>query len=71
MSHQSRAHIALAGDPGSVSSTHLAAYRHLQCQFEGIQCPFLTSLDTQHAHGVHTYVLAKHISIQFFKLKKK
>lgn len=33
-------------------------------QFQGIQCPLLTSVDTRHSCGVHIYVQAKHLCMK-------
>ena len=48
----------LAEDPGSVPTTDMAAYNHLQLQFQRLQWPFLASIgtciDTVHMN-THTY----------------
>jgi hypothetical protein len=43
-------------DPGSISSTHMAAHNCLSCSQESIQCPFLVLL----RHQVGTYVGLRH-----------
>ena len=34
------------GDLDLVPRTHMVAHSHLQLQFQGIQCPFLASLES-------------------------
>ena len=55
-----RALAALAEDRGSVSSAYMVAHNCLPFHFQGLQHPFLTSMDTNNTHGTHTYMQAKH-----------
>lgn len=48
-----KAMAAISEDPNSTPSTHMAAHIY---KFQGIQCPFLASMSTGHAHSAHTYM---------------
>lgn len=50
MAQQLRAKVAFLEDLGSISSTSMAAYNHLQLSSQGIQHPFLACLGTRHTH---------------------
>lgn len=54
MFQQSPGMAALAGDPGSSPTTHMAAPDHLELQFQGSQHLPLSFVDT--AHTWNTYI---------------
>lgn len=55
---QLRLTLALAEYLGLIPSTDMAAYKHSELQFQGIQYPLLTSGGTKHIIGTHTFIQA-------------
>jgi hypothetical protein len=60
MSQWLKALAAVAEDLGSVHSTHMMAYSHPYCQFQGIQPSFLTSSGTRLTYDGQNRHTAKH-----------
>lgn len=60
-----RVHIAPSEDQGSIPSTHMVVYNHLQLQFCEIQCFLLTSLST----SIHAGKILKYIKYFFLNLR--
>lgn len=52
-----KAFVALAEDP-SLFPTQMVSYN---LEFQGIQCPILTSVDSSHAYGIHADKILIHI----------
>lgn len=73
MALQLRTLVTLPEDSGSIPSTHMAVYKHLKLQFQGIQCPIVASISTRHKHGIKTYAgkTPIYIKLKIFLKKEK
>lgn len=54
-----RALVALTQNQTLVRSDQMVC-NNLSHQFQGFQCPLLTSKNTKHAHSAHTFMQAKY-----------
>lgn len=59
MAPQLRVLNALLEVPGLTPNTHMAAHKHLQLQFQGIQCHFLFSMATRYTSATQTQMHTK------------